>query len=414
MKYHHTAKITACLALGLHGLAFAGPAPVEPPPIEEPPANNGDWCDWLSSKPGILYKNKENPFIQEFQIEGRLQYQAAYVDGDDTAGNDWNETYDEYRRARLGVKAKFLQYFGVKYQVNLVSDGRPSGNDLDWGYQDIDEAYLSFNMAKAFGLSNFEKLDLIYGRQKFVLGHESNTSSTKLITVERSAIANKIYGSYRPTGATVKGETGAFDFATSVYSSTEDGSDNETFNGFQDSIIYLVRLGYTVNDALRIYADAVYNDADLNGSEDSIMSYEWATAIGFQYDGGIWGINGDFIYGDNGSQSNPDRGDKFYGLVLTPYVWIVEDKLQAVAQYQYQGSDADEGVRINSRYGRRAGSGAINSGRGDSHHSVYAGLNYYICKHNLKIQGGVEYQTMDTPDGDFDTLTYLIAFRSYF
>ena len=56
----------------------------------------------------------------------------------------------------------------------------------------------------------------------------------------------------------------------------------------------------------------------------------------------------------------------------------------------------------------------VNSGRGDSHHSFYGGLNYYLCGHNAKIQGGIEYQTMDTPDGDFDTLTYVLAFRTFF
>ena len=400
------------MALGLQGMALAGPD--VSPVIEEPAANNGNWCDWLSNKPGTLYKNKENPYLQEFQIEGRLQYQAAYVDGNDTNGDDWNETYDEYRRARLGVKAKFLQYFGLKYQVNLVSDGRRNGGDLDWGYQDIDEAYITFDVAKAFGLSDFDKLQLVYGRQKYVLGHEADLSSTKILTVERSALSNKIYGSYRPTGLTLDGEKGKFDFSGSFYSSSEDGEDNREFNGFQDSVVYLARVGYTVNDSLRVYADVAYNDAELDGSEDSVLDYEWATSVGFQYDGGIWGIDADFIYGDNGDQPNANRGDAFYGVVLTPHVWLVEDKLQAVAQYQYQGSDASEGIRINSRYGRADGAGAINGGRGDSHHSIYAGLNYYICGHNAKIQGGIEYQTIDTPIGDFDTTTYVLAFRTYF
>jgi hypothetical protein len=92
----------------------------------------------------------------------------------------------------------------------------------------------------------------------------------------------------------------------------------------------------------------------------------------------------------------------------------VDEKLQLVGQYQYQGAAEDEGVRVNSRYGRADGITNINSGRGDSHHSFYAGLNYYLCGHNAKLQGGIEYQTMDTPDGDFDTLTYVIAFRSFF
>ena len=61
---------------------------------------------------------------------------------------NFDEDYDEVRRFRLGVKAKFLQYFGLKYQVNLVDDNRPSGSSLDWGYEDIDEAYLSFDLGK--------------------------------------------------------------------------------------------------------------------------------------------------------------------------------------------------------------------------------------------------------------------------
>ena len=105
--------------------------------------------------------------------------------------------------------------------------------------------------------------------------------------------------------------------------------------------------------------------------------------------------------------------------MVMPYYWLIEDKLQLVGQYQYGGADADEGIRVNSRYGRARGTGGtsgidVNSGRGDAHHSFYGGLNYYLCGHNAKVQAGIEYQTMDTPDGDFDTLTYLLAFRTFF
>jgi len=125
---------------------------------------------------------------------------------------------------------------------------------------------------------------------------------------------------------------------------------------------------------------------------------------------------GDFIVGDNGDQSNASREGNFYGFMAMPYYWLIEDKLQAVAQFQHMASSDDNGVRSNSRYGNRLHSqeGGFNSGRGDSHQSVYTGLNYYLCDHNAKFQGGVEYQQMDTPTGDFDTLTYILAFRSYF
>jgi phosphate-selective porin len=264
------------LALGLAlGLQIPLTAGQEAAPVQAAPSNPGNWCDWLQNKPGTLYKNKENPYFQEFQLEGRFQYQAAYLDGSDVDGNDFNETYDEYRRFRLGAKGKFLQYFGFKFQANLVDDTRnvSGGGDLDWGYQDIDEAYLSFDLGKALGENVFDSLMLTYGRQKFLLSQESHVSSTKLLTVERSAIANKVYDSARPTGLSVDATKGDWRFNTSIYSSTTDGEDNEAFNGWQDSVIYYANAGYKVSDELSLGADFVYNAADAV-SEDSVLPYD--------------------------------------------------------------------------------------------------------------------------------------------
>ena len=407
-----TTILTAIALSAMPQFAVAGPEAEVTAPA--PPSNNGDWCSFLQNKPGTLYKNKENPYIQSFQIEGRLQYQAAYIDGSDVNGDDFNETFDEYRRARLGVKMDFLNYFGAKYQVNLVSDGRPSGNDLDWGYDSIDEAYISFDLGKALGDNYFDELELKYGRHKYTFGYESTNSSKTLHTVERSALSNKVYGSARPTGLLAEAAKGDWIYGAAVYSSSEDGTDNEEFNGFNDSEIYWLNVGYKASEQLTFGSNFAYNNAELDGSEDSVLGYEWAISLNGEYTAGRFGIIGDLIYGDNGDQTNPNRSDSFYGVMVMPYYWLVDEKLQAVAQFQHQASSESEGVRVNSRYGRRAHGGAVNGGRGDSHQSIYTGLNYFLCGHNAKIQGGIEYQTMDTPAGDFDTLTYVLAFRSFF
>ncbi|RYD60559.1 MAG: hypothetical protein EOP83_19120, partial [Verrucomicrobiaceae bacterium] len=368
-----------------------------------------------------LYKNKKNPFLQEFQIEGRFQYQAAYLEGSDVNGRNYNETYDEYRRARIGVKAKFLQYFGAKVSLNMVDDGRNASPpaDLDWGYSDFDEAVVSFDIGKALGQGPFDTLVLNYGRRKFTFSQEAHTSSTKLLTMERSAISNKVYGSYRPTGLSVDATKDDWTFGAAIYSSTSDGEDNEAFNGWQDSAFYYLNAGYKASDQLTLGADFVYNDADVAAGDDSVMDYAWAASLNATYDAGPWGIIGDVIYGDNGGSGlghTKERSGAFWGAVVMPYYWLIEDKLQLVGQYQYQGSSEAEGSRVNSRYGRASVDTGIdvNSGRGDSHHSLYAGLNFYLCGDNAKIQAGVEYQTMDTQNGDFDTLTYVIGFRSFF
>jgi hypothetical protein len=406
MKYENTKSIILALALGTPAAALA--------------ENSGDWCEWYGNKPGILYKNSDNPFLQEFQVEGRIQYQYGHVEGEDVNGTDYDEDYDEVRRARLGVKAKFLQYFGLKYQVNLVNDNRPSGGSLDWGYEDIDEAYVSFNLGKALGETGFDELNLIYGRQKFLFGTEAHASSTKLLTIERSALSNKVYGSFRPTGLTVEAVKGDWTVAGSIYSTTTDGVNNREFNGWNDTYSLLLNVAYQANDELLLRMDAVYNDADASKGEDSVMDYAWAVGFGAEYDAGNWGFLADVIYGDNGGTDlrvNALRRGGFYGFQVTPYYWLVEDKLQLVGQYQFEGADEAQGVRVNSRYGRRnVGPGInINGGRGDSHQSFYGGLNYYICGHSAKIQAGIEYQTMNSGlTGDLEALTYLVGFRTYF
>ena len=420
MKHANTLKIALGIALGLQAPAFAG----SDTPVVEPaaPSNPGDWCSWLQGKPGTLYKNKENPYLQEFRLEGRFHYQAAYLDGSDVNGRDYNETYDEYRRARIGAKASFLQYFGANVSLNMVDDDRYGNGDLNWGYSSFDEAFLTFDLGKAIGQNPFDSLVVNYGRQKVALGQESHTSSTKLLTVERSAISNKVYGGIRPTGVSVDATMDAWSLTAGLYSTTRDGADNEAFNGWQDSVIYYANAEYQMNDELTLAGNFIYNDANLADGDNVIMDYRWAASLSAHYDVGQWGVIGDFIYGDKGGSGyghgNNRRGD-FWGVMVMPYYWIIKDKLQLVGQYQYQGSEEGQGVRINSRYGRASGTGSgtgidVNSGRGDSHNSFYAGLNYYLCGHNAKIQGGIEYQTMDTLKGNFDTLTYFIAFRTYF
>ncbi len=399
MKYNNVSK----LALGA-ALAIQVPAVAE---------NSGDWCSMLKSKPK-LYKNSHNPYIQEVGIEGRLQWQTASTSVDDVTGADFNETFTEFRRARLGTKVKFLNYFTAKYQVNMVSDDRPSNGDIDWDYQDIDEAYLTFDLNKATGGSYFDDLSVGYGRYKYTLGYESTASSKKLLTVERSSLANKVYGSARPTGLKLEAAKGDWEFAAALYSTSQDGSEHETFGSWQDGETLWFHAGYAPDGPWSYGFDLSYNNADV--TDDNEIPHKWATSINAEYDAGKWGIIGDLIVGENNDSGNAAREGTFYGAMVMPYYWLVDDKIQWVGQVQYMASDEDEGVRLNSRYVRRTESygSDVNGGRGDQHLSLYTGLNYYLCDHNAKVQAGIEYQDLDTPAGNVDALTYILAVRTYF
>ena len=408
-------------------------APVAAAP---PPAKSGDWCEWLSGKPGKF--EFDNPYLQELHFFGRFQWQAAYVMGSDTNGYGFSDDHTEVRRFRLGMQAKFLKYFKVKANVNLVDDRTnlilpPTANDsVGWGYEDFDEAYISFNAAKAFGISALDSLDVSYGRMKHTLSYEAHTSSKKLLTPERSAIANKVYGSYRPTGLKIDASTGPWDFTTALYSTDRPSRflDNVDFiGGWNDGLAYYASVGYQATDELSFLWDFLYNDAEAKSGDDSIFGYKWASSLSAVYEQDQWGVIANLIYGDNGGLNNlvarSSRKNDFWGVVIMPYYWLVEDKLQAVVRYQYAGSQNAQGIRINSRYLRRDHGPVANlnlaasgGGRGNEHHSIYAGLNYLICGHNLKLQAGVEYEYLNTPgqgiDGNMTATTLWFALRSYF
>lgn len=404
MKFNRQLPVTLGFLLGLQVQSHAGPEAGTAPDTS---FNSGDWCTWLKNKPGTLYKNKENPILQSFQVGGRFQYQAAYLDGSDVNGNDFNDTYDEYRRVRIETKTEFLQFFSANIKLNMVDDDRRSGGDLDWGYSDFDEAVFSFDIKKAFGAGPLDSLKLNYGRFKFNMTEEVHMSSKEIYTVERSAIANKLYGANnRPTGVTLDAALGKWSGTVGVFSGEDD---SEFIGGWNDGQAYYLSLGHQTTEDWRLGLDLVVND---ESGADDFLGYGWAAAFNAIYDKDRFGTISTIAFGENNGTGT--TGGSFHALMVMPYYWIMEDRLQAVFQYQYAGASESEGIRTNSRYLRDYNGVDVNDGRGDALHTLYAGLNYYFCDHNLKLMGGVEYANLDTPRGDVDAVTLLVAFRTFF
>ncbi|MCW1886622.1 OprO/OprP family phosphate-selective porin [Luteolibacter flavescens] len=434
MKYQ-TTQVTAALLCGLSSLALAGDPVVEPAPAAESGSMFADFnfCDWLSSKPGTV-KIPDNPWVQSLVFEGRYHWNAAYVDGEGTNGQDFSEDYTDARRFRLGGKIGFLNYFSYKGVVNMVDDQRFNGGELDYDYIDFDESYFTFDMLKAFNFGGLDALTANFGRIKWHGGLEARTSSNALLTVERSAISNKLYQSARPTGLFVNAVKGQWNVIAGIYS-TDEGTDEtgaddgnvEGWGGWNDGLMYNAEVIYSATEDLRLGWEFIYNNADERfANEDSLLDYRWATTVSAEYAIGNGGVNVEGFYGDNGGaemQSNAARRGNFWGFVATPYYWIVPAKLQAVVQYAYAGAEENQGIRMNSRYVRATNYGGggspnvVNGGRGDSLHTIYAGLNYLVCGDNLKFQLGAEYAHLETPnagDGDVEALTWMFGFRSFF
>lgn len=391
-------------------------AVVIPPVAPEP--NNGDWCTWLQDNPGRLYENKDNPWIQSFQIGGRFHYQAAYLEGTDINGVDFNDHYDEYRRLRFETKTQFLRYFTAEFNVNLVDDNRfrqGPFNELEWGYDAFDEASVEFDIGEAFGDGWLDGIKLKYGRMKLKMTEEVHMSSNEIYTLERSGIADKLGGlASRPTGVTLELDKGDWDLIVGVYSAEDD---SDFISGWGEGEFFYGSLEWRATEDLKFVLDYSQNNHD--GADDA-LGYGWASALSAIYKKNNWGIIGEAIYGDNGggiSAPITRRQGDFHAFVVMPWYWIIEDKLQAVVQYQYASSTETQGLQLPARYIRGDHDNLavdVDNGRGSEHHMIYAGLNYHLCRDRVKIMGGVSYDDLSTRNSDVDAITYQIGFRTAF
>ena len=352
--------------------------------------------------------------IQAVRLFGRAQVQFASVDGDGYDGNGFNQTFDEIRRLRLGAEVKALKYFKVKANANFANDETPSGGDRDIGYDSLDEALVSFNAGALIGGGTVDSLTINAGRHKLNMSHEVHTSSKQIKTVERSAAANKVYPS-RMTGISANASKGSVSGTVGLFT-TEASNEIATDT---DGIAFYASANVELGNGDNVTADFLYNDA--NGTADNEISdnvgmalYEWAVALSYVAERDRWEFLLQGTLGDNGDTAGSYQNGSFWGLVGMASYDVIADKLEAVARYAYQGSDEAQGIRSNKRYIQRNHGGMVAGGYGDEHHSIYGGLNYFLCGHNAKIMAGVEWESLQTMGGDVDALTWWLAFRSYF
>lgn len=374
----------------LSGAALAGPvAGTVPAPVAE--SGSGDFCDTLKSLGGSVY---EGGFINSVKMTGRVHFNAAYTEGDANSV-DFDDSYIELRRFRVGTKIQFLNDFTLVASADLNKNS--SVDDVRFGYKQMDELYLSYSLGNVMGLEN---VSLSYGRMKHKFSAEGSTSSNSLKTVERSVIANQFYGGTRATGVKLSAESGAFTGALGVFSTEADSKELSDWN--HGTAIY-GSLGYDCASGGAYTLQALSND--VSSGDDDRFGYDWAVSLAYTNTYGNWDI---LVNAITGEQTN---GDSTSGLVIMPTTFIVADTVEFVARYEYATSDGDN-IGL-SRYSSDASGGSAVAG--DERHALYTGLNYYLCGNNAKVQVGVEYETSeDTMGAEADATTLWLGFRTSF
>lgn len=372
--------------------AFAGDVTVIPVSEPEP---CGDWCDTLKNI-GTVYKDKENPFIQEVKFFGRAHYQWGHTDGE-IGGADFDGNGDELRRLRFGTSVKFLNAFKLTARANYENGGF---RDTSIRYSGFDELNLEYSVGDVAG---FEDVTVGYGRYKVAFGGEESSSSKKIKTVERSNL-NNFYAPDRATGVKIEAEKNDIDFTLGVFSSEED---EEALAGWDGGIAYFAGMALEVADG-DLSLDVLYNDSA--EAEDDVFGYEWAASATYETEVGGFDLFTNATYGET------HAGDNVYGIVIMPSKELIEDKLEAVVRYQWARSSGDDLLRPQSRNVRNVSRNDIdlNVPTGDENHTIYGGLNYFLCDHNAKLMTGVEFETVDGGATDSDATTFWLAARMYF
>jgi phosphate-selective porin OprO and OprP len=368
-------------------------------------------CDsiWSIAK---LYSNKESEFFNEFALQGRLHLQ--YADGESNQGdfdshdrgddNTWGPW--EVRRWRLGFKSKWLGgKLSIDGQINVRPDINVAGETPFYGNL--------YDFFATYKVSDDLKISAGKTKAKF-FSNEYYTSSNRILTFERSLLVNSVVPGEH-TGVWVEGSVDAFSWAVAVYAA----DNSPEFTRFDAGVFSQVRIGYDLSESIgwdmaqinfdwqQTWEDD--NDPDQNAN---VARFSSAFSLNSEWEKGKFGLITDIIYGvgDNDSARNSD----VFGFTIIPSYYITP-QLQAVLRYQFAMGDGAESLRLSNRYERNA-TDLTAGGRGDQYQSAYAGLNYYICDHKLKLMAGVEWSHMDQPaaNDDFDGWTWLIGMRLHF
>lgn len=317
-----------------------------------------------------LYKNDDASFLNELRIVGRFHGDFYSLDSNLGADSDW-----VVRRLRAGIKARFFKNLDLHVETELDPQ---RDNPM---YTRLTDAYLAWKFCDAFKLT--------LGKQSVKFTLDGATSSNELLTIDRNNLSNNLWFTTEYiSGVGFNGKVGNWQYHGGYFFG---GTETKEFGNFDEGHFGLLSIGYDFSKSLNakkalLRADYVYNDR--NPKSNATRSFEHIGSLNFNYAQEKWGVATDVSFGSGyGSQSD------VWGLVVMPYYNITKN-LQGVLRYTYLESDGPNGLRL-SRY-----DSVMTGGRGDEYQELYAGVNYYLYGHKLKVQTGFAFSDMQDSAND--------------
>lgn len=384
MTHTITWAILPVIAIIIPSETWAGEPHIAPP---APAAEESSDLDKLWSL-ATLYKNDRNPWLQEFKLRGRYHGQYHWLESDQGDEDDW-----ENRRSRFGFDAKL---FGKKIELRLDAQ---SNDEFDPIYDRLVDAFVKWKP--------WEEFSLTLGKQKPQIGYYDWLQSTvSQPTFERSQIFNQLRVD-RVTGVVTEGKHGAFTWQAGVYSNDVD----REFGGFDGALSYGFGVGYSFKESWGLEKadwrlDWLHSEHD---AEDGALDrYDDLVSTTLWLKDGPWSFVAEAFH------ASGETGDAF-GFFLQPTYDLIPKRLQLLGRYSFSHGDGPDALTAQSRYERQTPK-LTGGGRGETYHSAYLGLQYFIHGDKLKLLAGAEYSHLDGGGngGDFEGFTFLTGLRLSF
>ena len=339
-----------------------------------------------------LYKDDQNPYVQELAVTGLFEGAAAWGSIDnDLETSPLNKSIDDVklRRAQLGMRMKAFYRTEVTGVVEMAGPSRMNGIQTLKARTEITE-----NTGVTFG--KFRPLST----------QENGIPDADLLISERSLLSNMIAPA-DSLGVMFDATSGDWTYHLGWFSGDfSDMSPGVKNDGIINAGIAYEKVGKAESGAplrSRWYLNYVHN-LDQDGSE-ILPRHRYAGAggytdlfsTGFSIQQDRFGFMGDFTLarGDNNA----------WGITLMPTYWIMPSTIQLVGRYHYADTDKQDGIY--GGFGPSAdpffeGDGPFISG--DEYHSFYAGANVHLYENRMIISNGLEYSLFrDDLDSDTDT-----------
>lgn len=315
---------------------------------------------------GRLYRNDENPVLQEFWVLGRYHGQYHWSEGSDGEDEGWED-----RRLRAGFQARMLDKLTVHAQA-------VSGTDLDPLYNGFTELWAGWRFSDA--------LTLTVGQQKHRFTHDRNVSSRYINYLERGLLTNMFGLEYTPA-VTLSGTVDKdWAYYTGVFSNATSRNIGEAFTDLDSGYSLLASVTRDLHGAGGMdttHVNVAYLHSDANANATNLTRFDDGLNTAVIVTRGAHSLVAELTAGFGGT------GGSAVGLNLQPS-WFVTRRTQLVARYQVAVSGKPTGLNSQRRYERPAGLGS-----GDFYQAGYAGVDYYLAGHRAKLMAGLEYARME-------------------